>query len=842
MSSTTTGWGATRESLTDNSHSSIHDSLALLHEPGIIFEVFAVECCMASNGDQKVVGYFDNPDIAAREIIQLDQATYPKAIYTNLNPIRSDAVEVSLNEFENCITRCTDADVVRHRWLLVDLDPQGLGGGSSSTQQLDAGRLLAEEVSSTLSEMAEWPAPVICCSGNGWHLLYRVDLENNTANTRLAGGVLSELSQRFSNENFRIDTAVGNPGTLTKCYGSFARKGANTPDSPWRRSWIENVPEIIEPITRQQLQVFAPGPQRPVSVPSAPGPRVDVRAYLRRYDVAFSETLLPDNTIRYDLARCPFHAHSTQEVRDTSIFQPGSGTPGFNCFHDRCQEKTWRDVVTITGPIPDELLSGDFKLDNFTTEAREEGNPVFTPRDPVQMTRDLRDHLDDWPKVVDGKVVFTRTNEPVVIGKTSELFAELAIRLGQTPKFKESTGFVTKAEYLEVVIKCATQYEALEIFPHEPTIDGILYVHQNLPTATGEHMEAFLEFFNPATRMDADLIRALLLSTVWGGPPGSRPLFVIRGAEDDRERGIGVGKTTLAQLIASLSGGPIAASTVHSGDGRLVTRILSPTADGCRVVLMDNLKGFRLSSAEFESLVTAPVISGHRLYQGEARKPNNFTFVVTVNEPALSPDLADRAVIITLQRPDDRHRWAENVSQFVKDHQWEIIADALQGLSTDVTPQECTFRFQTWAEQVLCRASADAAGVLAYNRRNQHMVDDNQEQAEQFSAFLRDRIHFCLDEFKLFPDRGVYHMPSQVIGELFMQAVGKRGQTLASAYKQVKQLVPLIPELSECRNRDRRGYVWRLPEAEEDTPPYQFSDIQERYLMDKPPRPSFNRY
>lgn len=831
MSTATTEWGARRESLTEDSQSDIRDALSLLHEEGTVFEVFALDSQVPPSGGQ-AVGYFVDPERAAQKIIEFDRAYFPRAIYSNLNPIRSELAEQSLNELDVCTSRCTAADVVRRRWLLVDLDPQGCGGGSSSEHHLDAGHLLAEQISGELSETLEWPAPILCCSGNGWHLLYRVDLENDGASTWLIGGVLRELSRRFSNENFRIDTAVGNAASLTKCYGSFARKGSNLPDRPWRKSWVERVPERLQPITQEQLRALAPDRESRSIVQPVAGPQVDVRAYLQHYDVVFSETQLTADTIRFDLARCPFYPHSTQGGRDTSIFRQGVGLPGFHCFHDRCQGKTWRDVVAAVGAMP----NVEFHLDNFTGAAQESGSQVVTPRDPVQMVHDLCDQLNDWPKVVDGKVVFRRDDEPVVIGKTSELFAELAIQLGRTPNFKESTGFVTKPEFLEVVVKCATQYEALEKFPHEPRIDDILYLHQDLPNATGEYLEAFLEFFTPATEKDADLIRALLLSTVWGGPPGSRPLFVIRGTEDDRERGIGVGKTTLAQLVARLSGGAIAASTVHSGDGRLVTRILSPAADGCRVVLMDNLKSFRLSSAEFESLVTAPVISGHRLYQGEARKPNNFTFCVTVNDPALSPDLADRAVIITLQRPDDRHRWTEEVSQFVKDHQWEIIADALQVLATDVPLQECPFRFQTWAEQVLCRASADAAGVLRHNRRNQTLLDDDQERAEQLGAFIAERI----DRGCVFSEGarnwGAFILSTKLVAEMFMQSVGNRGQSYASVYKQVKQLVPHIPELASYRTGNSRGYVWRFADAGEVDNPVGISDTLERYLMDKPPR------
>jgi len=70
------------------------------------------------------------------------------------------------------------------------------------------------------------------------------------------------------------------------------------------------------------------------------------------------------------------------------------------------------------------------------------------------------------------------------------------------------------------------------------------------------------------------------------------------------------------------------------------------------VVLLDNLKTFKLSSGELEGLITTDVISGHRFYFGEASRPNTLTFCLTINGASLSKDMSQRVVPVVLDRPD----------------------------------------------------------------------------------------------------------------------------------------------------------------------------------------------
>src|SRR5262249_28964922 len=146
------------------------------------------------------------------------------------------------------------------------------------------------------------------------------------------------------------------------------------------------------------------------------------------------------------------------------------------------------------------------------------------------------------------------------------------------------------------------------------------YMHAPVAGGSGEALAQLLSRFNPASPIDADLLRAFFLSLAWGGEPGSRPAWLFT-SEDDARGGRGVGKTTVPKVGARLLGGHIdLAANEKMPD--IITRLLTPDALDRRVVLLDNVKSLKLSWAELESLVTNDTVSGHRMFHGEGWRPN----------------------------------------------------------------------------------------------------------------------------------------------------------------------------------------------------------------------------
>src|SRR5437016_12783758 len=92
--------------------------------------------------------------------------------------------------------------------------------------------------------------------------------------------------------------------------------------------------------------------------------------------------------------------------------------------------------------------------------------------------------------------------------------------------------------------------------------------------------------------------------------------------------GRGVGKSTTAQALAGVAGGHFDVRPNEDID-KIMTRLLSPLALETRVAMLDNVKTLRFSWADLEALITTDVISGRQLYDGEGRRPNTLTWVVT---------------------------------------------------------------------------------------------------------------------------------------------------------------------------------------------------------------------
>jgi hypothetical protein len=85
-----------------------------------------------------------------------------------------------------------------------------------------------------------WPGPILADSGNGSHLLYRIDLPADDGD--LVKRILEALANQFSTQHVAIDKKVFNPARIWKLYGTTSRKGDSTPDRPHRRSCIQEVP------------------------------------------------------------------------------------------------------------------------------------------------------------------------------------------------------------------------------------------------------------------------------------------------------------------------------------------------------------------------------------------------------------------------------------------------------------------------------------------------------------------------------------------------------------------------------------------------------------------------
>jgi phage/plasmid-associated DNA primase len=149
----------------------------------------------------------------------------------------------------------SDKDITNWDYLPIDIDPIRPTGISSTNDELALAKNIADGVVAFLSTRG-FKYPVIACSGNGWHLLYKIDMPNIPENSDIVKKILYALAKRFSTDKAGVDISNNNPSRIFKLYGTMARKGDDTPDRPHRMSCIKSVPESFDVTPKETLLKF----------------------------------------------------------------------------------------------------------------------------------------------------------------------------------------------------------------------------------------------------------------------------------------------------------------------------------------------------------------------------------------------------------------------------------------------------------------------------------------------------------------------------------------------------------------------------------------------------------
>ena len=171
-------------------------------------------------------GYFDDHEKLASTIKRLSDDGGYQAVYVSINVINADVLPGRVAKYIfDTVTRTTKkSDIARRCHLLIDIDPKRPAGVSATKEEKAKAYALMVEVVKALKAMG-LPSPVVATSGNGYHLLYRVDEPNNPSVDKLFKSVLNSLAQEFSTDAVGIDTAVHDAARVTKAYGTTGTQG-----------------------------------------------------------------------------------------------------------------------------------------------------------------------------------------------------------------------------------------------------------------------------------------------------------------------------------------------------------------------------------------------------------------------------------------------------------------------------------------------------------------------------------------------------------------------------------------------------------------------------------------
>ena len=298
-------------------------------------------------GDKVYSGYFKSAD----KLVEALKPFSRDNIYFVFNDIAEGCYDRKQQEcFQLSKNTTSDADIVNRRWLLIDIDPTRPAGVGATDEEKAEAREVGLKVYKFLRDIG-FSTPVSADSGNGFHLLYPIFLKNSDENTKLVKEVLQVLDMFFSTPKAQIDTSVFNASRITKLYGTFARKGKDSPDRPHRISRITRAPENIKPTDISLLKKVAamlPVPDERNRWNSYGAERFDLDSFISRHGIKVRERTKYAGGEKYVLEHCLFdHTHTG---KDAAIFRLNNGAIGYKCFHNSCSQYRWQDVRKMFEP------------------------------------------------------------------------------------------------------------------------------------------------------------------------------------------------------------------------------------------------------------------------------------------------------------------------------------------------------------------------------------------------------------------------------------------------------------------------------------------------------------
>uniref|UniRef100_A0A6M3KR88 Uncharacterized protein n=1 Tax=viral metagenome TaxID=1070528 RepID=A0A6M3KR88_9ZZZZ len=338
--------------------SAVRRALGVLYGPDLVVEIRVL--AGYERGQKRWpkpwTGYFNN---SADVVSALDEIESAKGVYFTLNPVKPAFLAKAKNRIRPAGKGDSTSDdaILQRRWLLIDLDAGRLSDISASDAEKEASFALCDRVRGWLDERG-WPAPIVADSGNGAHLLYRIDLPNDEASRSLIERVLKALGARFSSAEediaaakagdvvdpipVEVDPRNFNASRICKLYGTLVCKGDATDERPHRISALVDVPEPIEIVPPDLLselasEVDVSHPTRASPTPSPSG-SFDVRSWVRDHlgGLVGEESPWQGSGVRWEFDVCPFNG--AHDRREAWIGQRSSGAIVAGCQHASC---TW---------------------------------------------------------------------------------------------------------------------------------------------------------------------------------------------------------------------------------------------------------------------------------------------------------------------------------------------------------------------------------------------------------------------------------------------------------------------------------------------------------------------
>ena len=391
----------------------VKKAISLMKPDGQLFE------CRMLEGSKIYSGYFTDAETLVNALSH--ENLRDRNVYITLNEIDSGCYGRKQRDCFILVRKdptTGDKDIVGYDWLMVDLDPTRPSGTSSSDAELEEAKNLGNKVYLALRNLG-FEKPLFAYSGNGVHLLYKINLSNADERVALVKKCLQVLDMMFSTERVKVDTKNFNLSRICKLYGCKSAKGADTKDRPHRMSHIIGNPTEIKVTDIAYLEKLAnlipDEADKPQEYNSYSPSSFNLEEWMLKYGIQYKAVGCSDGT-KYILDHCPFNEN--HKGKDAMVFRRNNGALSFVCLHDSCADKHWKEFRQFYEPnayerreaVRQERMYHSFnrhmKPPQRVTHEPTDGSPMFLT---AQMIYDMDEPEETYVKtginVIDQRMI-----------------------------------------------------------------------------------------------------------------------------------------------------------------------------------------------------------------------------------------------------------------------------------------------------------------------------------------------------------------------------------------------------------------------------------------------------
>ena len=336
----------------------IRRAISVICQPEQVVELRAISVSTPKKTyPHTVSGYYNDMEALARDAAKV--AVYAKTTYITLNPVNQALLARAVNRCRAIVDKdptTADGDTLRRLWLPIDTDPTRPADISSTDAEHNTALALAGTIAEDLQGMG-WPQPAKGDSGNGGHLLYRIDLPRDDGG--LVQRVLQALAFWYDTPTIKIDLTVYNPARIWKFYGTRTGKGDNMTgiagmeDRPHRLARLLEVPDKIEIVSIELLQALVDRVPQPKVEPKktyrgGKEQSLDVAAWIAEHGIETRGPMPWNGGQKWILKVCPWDSSHTD--KSAWIIQLSGGAIDAGCKHNGCNGKAWEDLRELYEP------------------------------------------------------------------------------------------------------------------------------------------------------------------------------------------------------------------------------------------------------------------------------------------------------------------------------------------------------------------------------------------------------------------------------------------------------------------------------------------------------------